>query len=133
MNGIPEGKVGSPIYFGCDDTPLHGMGHMAFVTGPGFTMMSLIQNPGTWAKWLAHRDGTLVPEPDVEGSATIHHIAGRVTIIAWWDRSVDKRSGSNSMLMCDGIHNEKRMIEILHRLFVNIVDRQNATIVFKGG
>jgi hypothetical protein len=38
-----------------------------------------------------------------EGRARLHHLDGW-TVIAWWDRSVDERMGSNSALLVRGTH-----------------------------
>lgn len=58
-------------------------------------------------------DGRLAPqrrEPrypssrlEAEGEAAAHHIDGW-TVVAWWDRSVDRRGGSNSALLMRGTH-----------------------------
>jgi hypothetical protein len=38
-----------------------------------------------------------------ERRARLHHIDGW-TVVAWWDRSVDQRRGSNSALLMRGTH-----------------------------
>ncbi len=58
-------------------------------------------------------DGRLAPqkrEPrypnrllETEGEAAVHHIEGW-TVVAWWDRSVDRRGMSNSALLMRGTH-----------------------------
>ena len=58
-------------------------------------------------------DGRLAPQKrfttypnsliEAEGEAAVHHIEGW-TVVAWWDRSVDTRPGSNSALLMRGTH-----------------------------
>jgi hypothetical protein len=58
-------------------------------------------------------DGRLAPQKraprypnallEVEGEAAVHHIDGW-TVVAWWDRSVDRRGGSNSAFLMRGTH-----------------------------
>ncbi|QSQ13879.1 hypothetical protein [Myxococcus landrumensis] len=50
-------------------------------------------------------DGQLAPSDRTqqEGRACVHHIDGW-TVVAWWDRGVDKRMGGNSALLMRGTH-----------------------------
>lgn len=48
-------------------------------------------------------DGSYAPlGPEVEGRALLHHVHGR-TVLAFWDRSVDQRGGSNSAFILRGV------------------------------
>jgi len=50
-------------------------------------------------------DGTLTPRDGLQrqGRACLHHVAGW-TVVAWWDRAVDERMGSNSAFLMRGTH-----------------------------
>lgn len=82
-----------------------------------------LYGPG-WAGWLSKRDGILAPLPDESGHGAVHVLAERVTLLAWWDRSIDSRGGSNSMLLADGQHSFERMVEVLEWLYPEVADRQ---------
>lgn len=80
------------LYFGCIDRP----GHYLFE--PGSTPCR-----NRWERWASKRDGSLAPEFNtISGKALLHHFDG-FTVVAFWDRSVDSRSGSNSMFIVPGI------------------------------
>lgn len=40
----------------------------------------------------------------IEGRAAVHNLKSGWTVVAWWDRSVDNRFGSNSALIMRGTH-----------------------------
>lgn len=77
------------IYFGC----IGQAGHYAWDRG-GRRRLS------EWPKW-SHGDGLFTPRGDVEGEALRHVVHGH-TVIAFADRSVDKRPGSNSFFAVPG-------------------------------
>lgn len=81
-----------PLYFGCEK--VGETGHYAFTqTGRKY---------GRDEHWLSLLDGMFAPEgPEVEGVARLHHLNG-MTILAFWDRSVDSRYASNSAFVLKG-------------------------------
>ena len=48
-----------------------------------------------------NRHGDFEPKDQTEGLARLHHLDDW-TCVAWWDRSVDKRHGSNAALFVPG-------------------------------
>lgn len=58
----------------------------------------------------------------VEGEAKLHHFDGW-TALAWWDRSVDVRYGSNAALFAKGTHTFDDMIHIMRNWFPSIMAR----------
>lgn len=78
-----------PLYFGCKD-------------GPGHFVFNADGSQRRDDDWFLIADGGLQPEGSQrEGVARLHHFNG-VTIIAFWDRSVDKRPGSCSAFALKG-------------------------------
>lgn len=87
-------------YFGCGLEA----GHFLFesdgrVDGPAKSYMVPASD-----KWLKNIDGLFPPQPELQLSdnglyrATMTYLHG-YTILSWWDRSVDKRPGSNSTIL----------------------------------
>ncbi len=100
------------LYFGC----MNGPGHYLFSRDG-------IKTYGDWHRWIIKRDGLLAPVfCQVSGKALLHHYDG-FTIIAFWDRSVDNRSGSNSMFIVPGIKDFEETIEIAKHSFLQIFER----------
>lgn len=93
------------IYFGCH----RESGHYLFKTD--FSYVSYHNHPLPWKKI----DGVLVPgKRETEGHIALWHKEGW-TCIAFWDRSVDKRNGSNSAFFAHGdfsFDDMKRLAEI---------------------
>ena len=58
----------------------------------------------------------------VEGEAKLHHLDDW-TALAWWDRSVDARYGSNAALFAKGTHTFDDMIHIMRNWFPSIMAR----------
>ncbi len=85
MRNLPK----APRYFGCAGPAGH------YVYNPG---MAYDRN----MEWLAYLDGLLPPEGDqIEGAAKLYHLNG-CTLLAFWDRTGDKRPGSNSVFYIPG-------------------------------
>lgn len=79
-----------PLYFGC-------------IRSAGHYVLEGSQHAGNrhaeHCEWLSYLDGKLPPEgSDREGVARLHHFNG-CTLLAFWDRSVDTRPGSNSVFL----------------------------------
>lgn len=112
-----------PLYFGC----LHGAGHYVF----GMVDGSLISmGYGDWYRWVRQLDGLLPPRdrPQVEGEATLSYIHG-YSILAFWDRSVDDRPGSNAMFLIPGVLEFEDALANALLLFPGVFDRFKFPIV----
>jgi hypothetical protein len=117
-----EGSVSIPrsheiFFFGCHD---EGPGH--FWWRPGFTARHLY--PDDERRLLFKNiDSGFAPTPEVDGHAKITHIEGW-TVLAWWDRSIDKRGKSNSALVAKGHYHFASMIHFLGVYFPTVARRQ---------
>jgi len=80
-------------------------------------------------------DGNLAPQPErprrpyqsgppvqPEGFATVTRVAG-LTIVAFWDRSGDRRFGSNSAFVADGEHCFDEVMAAAREAFPSIFKR----------
>lgn len=79
-----------------------------------------------------HRQFT---RPEREGEAALHHLDGW-TILAFWDRSVDKRGKCNSAFAAKGQHSFAIMLAIAGAQFPWVVGRAgfpNVVLVEGGG
>lgn len=73
--------------------------------------------------------------PEVEGEAALHHVDGW-TVLAWWDRSVDRRGACNSNVVARGTFDFAAMLEVLKRQFPGVAARQKSAlrlVVWPGG
>ena len=112
------------LYFGCIDEP----GHYLFE--PGETHISLVPGWNRWVKWANERDGLLAPEfNEVSGRALLHHFDG-FTVVAFWDRSVDSRSKSNSLFIVPGIKSFTDTIKIARSVFPQVFERFQFEVEF---
>lgn len=86
-----------------------------------------------------HIDGNFCPgapvelygrhsRPEVEGEASLHYIEGW-TVLAWWDRSVDHRSASNSALVVKGTYDFTAILEIAKAQYPHVMKRQRQPLV----
>ncbi|AGC47249.1 hypothetical protein MYSTI_05976 [Myxococcus stipitatus DSM 14675] len=69
-------------------------------------------------------DGRFPPSDrtEQEGRACLHHLDGW-TVVAWWDRGVDKRRGSNSALLMRGTHPLSAVLEAAGANFPELLPR----------
>lgn len=112
-----------PIYFGCDDD-----------TGHYFYGLGMVGRTDTDARrnfsWI---DGVLCPPGDQrEGLANLVH--GNLdhqpwTILAFWDRSVDSRPGSNSVFILPGTLNFPLAIDAARLAFPAVWKRFTFPVV----
>ena len=74
-------------------------------------------------------DGTLAPlnGDETQGKAVLTHLDGW-TALAWWDRSVDKRRGSNAAIFARGTHDAAAMLELGRKHFPGVMARFQYTI-----
>lgn len=123
MSGIPEETLPRPMYFG----PHEVAGHFVWWRDSDGTMVRA--NYGTeWVRWLERKDGSLAPSPDVPGHGAVTVLAERVTVLAWWDRSVDSRGASNGMFVLEGVLTFDDMLGALERAFPEVWNRQKVQI-----
>jgi hypothetical protein len=74
-------------------------------------------------------DGNYCPDGDVPGEAKLTRVRGW-TVLAWWDRSVDMRGGSNSVIVADRSLDFDQMIALLAIHFPEVSKRQRVPIRF---
>jgi hypothetical protein len=72
---------------------------------------------------------TICPDGDVPGEAKLTRVRGW-TVLAWWDRSVDTRGGSNSVIVADRPLDFDQMIALLAIHFPEVSKRQRVPIRF---
>jgi hypothetical protein len=112
MSRLPK----APRYFGC----VGPAGHYVYNPGMGHDRDM---------NWLAYMDGLLPPEGDqIEGLARLHHFNG-CTVLAFWDRSGDKRPGSNSVFYVPGHATFDEVVEAAKKSFPGIWRRFPFNIV----
>lgn len=100
------------LYFGC----IKEAGHYLFAPQDKNIY-------GEWHRWIAPRDGLLAPTFCREaGKALLHHYDG-FTVLAFWDYSVDKRPGSNSMFIVPGIKSFHTTMQAASKYFPQVCDR----------
>jgi hypothetical protein len=75
----------------------------------------------------AMRDNHVESSEQVEGLAALHHHDGW-TALAWWDRSVDMRHGSNAALFARGEHDVAAMLKLGRQHFPTVMARFRYTI-----
>ncbi len=72
---------------------------------------------------VARLDGEFAPKgPQTEGRAALHHVDGW-TVLAFWDRSVDRRHGSHSTFVAEGAHDFAAMVAIARARFPRVWGR----------
>ena len=107
-------------YYGCNKESGH------FLFRPDRITTTRLQDSGL--PW-EHIDGTLCPQTTPQqGVAKIHHKQGW-TAIAFWDKSIDSRTGSNSVFLAEGIHGFYHMIEFSKKHFPKIFNRFKFPII----
>lgn len=106
-------------YFGCwDGTPGH------YLKNPSGLHVDWDQTP-----WGINIDGKLTPTNTREAGIAKLHTKDNWTALAFWDYSVDKRQGSNSIIFAEGIFNFYEMIRVGKDNFHQIMDRFNFPII----
>lgn len=117
-------------YFGC----VSGAGHY-FFDGLGL----IHRNPG--CPWTAAEiDGKLqpgcviqherwqTPREQPQGAALLHYKDGW-TALSFWDRSVDRRLGSNSTFMFRGEHDFDALVKLAQERFPTIWSRYSFPVI----
>ncbi len=110
-------------YFGCLQEAGHHMHDANLRTDWGF----LNSNP--WGRTV---DSDLCPKGNqAEGKAALHYKGGW-TALAFWDRSVDSRPGSNSVFLAEGAFDFGQMLELARATFPSIMQRFTFSIEKSG-
>lgn len=111
-------------YFGCN----HGYGH-GLITHPQRNGVQYDELP-----WWKNEgiDGTLCHQgiAQEEGIAKLHHKYGW-TALAFWDRSIDHRRGSNSVFLAEGTFTFEEMLSKIESFFPKILKRFSFSIILK--
>lgn len=101
------------FYFGCVDR----RGHFLFEAGGG-SRNEAVRYSGN-NPWGDKIDGGLCPDVLTQGHAALHHRDG-YTALAFWDYSLDDRTGSNSVFIAEGTHDFVAMKRIASQRFPKI-------------
>lgn len=73
---------------------------------------------------VPHIDQRFTPDGTrTQGDAALHHV-NSWTILAWHDYTIDRRPGSNSVLMVKGTHSFAVMLKFLEAHFFDVFQRQ---------
>lgn len=113
--GPAEGR--EVYYFGCWD----GLGHYLH-DRHGRT----VRQVGPWADWQL--EGKYAPRtvPAEDETQCRVFVRDRWTVLAMWDRSVDKRGKCNAAFLAPGEHDEAAMWDLAREAFPKIVARLKA-------
>lgn len=104
------------IYFGC----IGEAGHFAWASE-----RARMSGASGWGRWLSEMDGKLAPRDyEREFVPAFHSLFdGTATVIAYWDRSVDSRPGSNSMFLAEGAFSLEEMLAMARVQFPTVAAR----------
>lgn len=108
-------------YFGCRNKEV---GHYLWRPGLNGGMLGLSRPMN---HWMNRVDGFFAPrtaafEEEPEGIAAVHLVHG-FTVLAFWDRSSDKRGNSSSTFMVKGLHDFDEMVSIAREAFPSVWER----------
>lgn len=96
-----------------------GMGHYVWEATPtGYARRMRVGNLS-----LSDLDGRFAPQGGRDQAAALVHVDGK-TIVAWWDRTGDPRSGSNSAVIVDRIATADDVLDEAARVFPEAMSRQ---------
>lgn len=70
--------------------------------------------------------------PQIEGSAALHHLDGW-TILSFWDRSIDRRKGSNSSFLARGELSFGEMVAVAKEHYPEVWRRYSFAIELSKG
>lgn len=111
-----------PLYFGCH----REAGHYLFTVG----MESLGARRNSYRDLETFIDGSFcptgLPQSQQEGVANLTHMNRDyhgLTILSFWDRSVDSRPGSNSNFILPGVLNFQQALEESKKQFPKVFSR----------
>lgn len=116
------------FYFGCLDLAGHYLYESTNSKSESRIERIRYQNSNPWGDKI---DGGLCPldasgdptkSEQKEGSALLHYKDG-YTALAFWDRSGDIKPGSNSVIIAQGTHDMKTMVDIGTKHFPYVFTR----------
>jgi hypothetical protein len=108
------------LYFGC----IGEAGHYLWYSDRSKAYGSNARIDGVNEKLLQNLD-SVFPPPEIVGTGIYNDcIVPPVRIVSWWDRSVDKRPGSNSNLIGVGYASAEEMIDDAYKIFPSVMNRQ---------
>lgn len=114
-----------PIYyFGCGNRPGHYMHAPGMRTGGSLAERRAIGRLVYTNPWGTSIDGGLCLRGigEREGIADLHQ-KDDWTAVAFWDRSVDHRPGSNSVFLVHGLHDFDQVMEMARQAFPTVFAR----------
>ncbi len=88
--------------------------------------------PGVSEDFLRHIDQTFCPSVSVPDGVYRVSYVPPFRIIAWRDRSVDSRSGSNSALLGVGYETAEELIGEARQQFPSVISRQRQPLRWEG-
>lgn len=114
-------------YYGCDNL---NTGHYLFDTAMNSISWRIAEKIIPWGNKI---DGGLcVKSGEIQGKALLHYKDGW-TCLSFWDRSIDKRYGSNSNFITDRtISTFVEMVDLMKAMFPKIWKRYTFDVVFSG-
>ncbi len=110
-------QIEAPLYFGC----IKEYGHYAFAQDSHFPK----DYESAGAKWLGSHDGRLPPQGyGKEGLASLRRWptdkGPGVTVLAFWDNSIDDRPNSSSNFMLPGLLEFDEAVSAAREAFPNV-------------
>jgi hypothetical protein len=112
-------------YFGCEPrVGAHSGHHLWDREGGLYVSYSLAPFPldGEWCPRGPQEEGRALLSRRLLGSQDW-------TVVAWWDRSVDHRTGSHSTFLARGLWSFDEMLAAAREAFPTVFARQNRPIV----
>lgn len=109
-------------YFGCIGQVGHHLHDMSQrMLGSLHTAKVLLKVPENLLRCL---DGNFVPTETQQAGLYKYSTIGECQIVAWHDYSVDKRPGSNSVLIGIGFIDSEDMLDWAEKHFPSVMQRQ---------
>lgn len=118
------------LYFGC----IQNLGHFLYESDNGHSLNidSIVRRYPQFNKHLLQGlDATFTPNDWNQKEGVYNDcIVPPIRIVAWWDRSFDKRHGSNSALIGYGFSSAEEILDEAVKLFPSVMRRQRRPIPF---
>lgn len=109
------------FYFGC----IGGAGHYLHdIYGHVHEKTLGYKFPNDNCRFLGLLDAVYAPGTKQSEGEYQETNVGNFKIVAWWDRSVDKRPGSNSALVGIGYENAEEMLNDAYKQYPSVMNRQ---------
>ena len=109
-------------YFGCGDEPGH------YIFAPGLRSARPLPKNWPFGRIGERLDGVFAPvDSEKMGRAALHVFHGW-TVLAMWDRTVDKRGECNSNFIAHGRHSYMDMVALAETHFPSVWKRINDAV-----